>query len=228
VLRLALFTMRVSSLIFIGSVSAFSIQQPLSTRLSSVLSRSTPTVISMAPSNDSQVNKVVEASNHGLQQSFSSVASAVTTTSMLWAASAQSALADSPDWGLFEGRIGSLLHPIMMFSMLGFSIWTAILGFNWRRQRTMGDEISALKKSLPDLQGSKTVLEALAAAKSADAVDQGRVNKLQAAMSVESQIDALQKERKELAAANPRDQHFSQGSLLALVGTVFAIEVSTL
>jgi hypothetical protein len=158
----------------------------------------------------------------------SSTAVTISTSALLWAASAQAALADSPDWGLFEGRIGSLLHPLTMLGLLGFSISTALLGFNWKRQRTMGDEISALKKTLPDLQGAKSVSEALAAAKSADPVDQGRVNALQASMSIENEIDTLQKERKDLAAANPRDQHFSQGSLLAFLGTAFAIEVSFL
>jgi hypothetical protein len=81
----------------------------------------------------------------------------------------------------------------MMGSLLLFSLSTAILGFQWRRQRTLGDEISALKKTLRTLQ-------------------------------IESQINELTQERKELAAAGPKDKHFSQGSLLALLGTAFAIE----
>ena len=182
-------------------------------------------MMAQPPTNDNQITESASSSSSSLD--LSSLASTFGTSALLWTASAQTALADSPDWGLFEGRTGSLLHPIMMFSMLGYSIWTAVLGFNWRRQRTMGDDISALKKTLPDLQGAKTVAEALAAAKSAEAVDQARINALQASLSIESEIEALQKERKELAAANPRDQHFSQGSLLAFLGTAFAIEVST-
>jgi hypothetical protein len=94
----------------------------------------------------------------------------------------------------------------MMGSLLLFSLSTAILGFQWRRQRTLGDEISALKKTL------------LAVAESTD--DASRVRTLQ----IESQINDLTQERKELAAAGPKDKHFSQGSLLALLGTAFAIE----
>jgi hypothetical protein len=114
----------------------------------------------------------------------------------------------------------TVLHPLMMGSLLLFSVSTALLGFQWRRQRTMGDEISALKKTLPNLNGASTIAEAIAA--SAD--DASRVRTLQAALEIESQVNALTQERKDLAAAAPKDKHFSQGSLLALLGTAFAIE----
>jgi hypothetical protein len=119
--------------------------------------------------------------------------------------------AAGPDWGIFEGRIGSLLHPITMFSLLAYSVTTAILGFQWRRQRTMGDEIATLKSQLP--KSTSTDTAETPPPKSAEV------------LALEAQIDALVKERKELAAANPRDKHYSQGSLLAFIGTAFAIEV---
>ena len=133
--------------------------------------------------------------------------------------------AAGPDWGIFEGRTGSLLHPIAMFSMAAFSVSTAILGFQWRRQRTIGDEISSLKKSLPDLGGASSVSDALAAAQSAESVDSALVSKLRAALPIGSEIDALTKERKDLASSGPRDKHFNQGSLLLFTGIAFAIEV---
>jgi hypothetical protein len=111
-----------------------------------------------------------------------------------------------------------------MLSLLAFSVYTATLGFAWRRQRTMGDEISALKKTLPDLQGAATVQAALTAAKSAESVDTTRINTLTAAVSTQTQIDGFLAERKELAARNPRDQHFSQGALVAFIGTCGAME----
>lgn len=150
----------------------------------------------------------------------------VATTAGLWAAMADISSAAGPDWGIFEGRTLSLLHPLTMGSLLLFSLYTALLGFQWRRQRTMGDEISALKKSLPDLGSSKTVSEALAAAKAEESPDAAKIAKLTAALPVEQQIKDLTTERKDLAAANPRDQHYSQGALLAFLGTAFAIEVS--
>lgn len=132
---------------------------------------------------------------------------------------------NSPDWGLFEGRTGSLLHPAAMIGMAAFSISTALLGFDWRRQRTIGEEISALKKTMPKLNGAKSVSEAISAAQEAEEADMAHVATLRAAMPIEAEIEALSKERKELASAGPRDKHFNQGSLLLFIGTAFAIEV---
>ena len=167
------------------------------------------------------------AENKDSENDFSiSLPTVATSTAAFWSLTATMASAAGPDWGIFEGRTGSLLHPIMMFGLLGLSVSTAILGFNWRRQRTIGDEISALKKTLPDLGGAKTISEAIEAAKSAESVDFAVINKLEASIPVQQEIDALTAERKELSQGNNRDRHYSQGALLAFLGTAFAIEVS--
>jgi hypothetical protein len=85
-----------------------------------------------------------------------------------------------------------------------------------------------LKKTLPDLGGASTVSEALKAAQSAESPDTALVSKLKAALPVDAQIKELQQERKTLSEKGPRDKHFSQGALLAAIGTIFAIEVSIL
>ena len=141
------------------------------------------------------------------QQASTSTTQLALTTAAIWAATAQTSLAAGPDWGIFEGRTLSLLHPAVMAGLLVYTLYTAFLGFQWRRQRTLGDEIAALKKKLPK-----------PAAEGDDAP--APVN-----VEVEAQIKALQAERKDLAAAGPRDQHYAQGTLLAAVGTAFAIEV---
>ncbi|KAL3800713.1 hypothetical protein ACHAWO_013255 [Cyclotella atomus] len=161
-------------------------------------------------------------SNDSSTRSASTAAIAAATAALL--SSPLAANAAGPDWGIFEGRTGSLLHPTAMFGMAALSASTALLGFQWRRQRTLGDEISALKKTLPDLGGAASVSDALAAAQSAESVDSVLVSKLKAALPVESEINALTKERKDLATAGPRDKHFSQGSLLLFTGIAFAIE----
>ena len=149
------------------------------------------------------------------------------TTALLTASTPLVASAnDSPNWGIFEGRTLSLLHPAMMGSMALFSLSTALLGFQWRRQRTIGDEISTLKKTLPNLNGAASVKDAIVAAESSESVDTAYVSSLKGALSIESNIEELQKERKELAGASPRDKHFNQGSLLLFIGIAFAIEVS--
>jgi len=138
-----------------------------------------------------------------------------------WIVSPQVTHAAGPDWGLFEGKTGSLLHPIMMFAMAGFTVSTALLGFDWRRQRTIGDEISTLKKTLPKYTQS-TLTEAIAAAE--ENQDMYLASQLKNAAPMEALISELTVERKEIAAKAPRDKHFSQGALLAFLGTAFAIE----
>ncbi|VEU38717.1 unnamed protein product [Pseudo-nitzschia multistriata] len=113
----------------------------------------------------------------------------------------------------------------MMFGMLALSASTALLGFEWRRQRTIGDSISTLKKSLPDLAGAKSVSEAIKACQAAEEVDSVQLARLQSALPIDSEIKELQEERKALAAKGPRDKHYGQGAMLAFLGTVFAIEV---
>lgn len=131
-----------------------------------------------------------------------------------WALTSSTAMA--ADWGIFEGKTLSLLHPAMMAGMLGLSVSTALLGFDWRRQRTIGDEISALKKQIPNL-GASSVAGSMAAAQAAEDTMQG-------SLAIEAQIKDLQNERKTLSEKGAREKHFSQGSLLVFLGTLFAIE----
>lgn len=195
----------------LATASAFNAPMPTSSRIS-VASRSFSRNIDL-----------MMAQEDG--ESSNDVSAVPAVTAAIWALTSTSAMAAGPDWGLFEGKTGSLLHPLMMFSMLAFSVSTALLGFDWRRQRTIGNEITELKKSLPSLGGAASVSEALATAKAAESVDSALVAKLQAAIPVEAQIKEIQVERKELADKAPRDKHFSQGALLAFLGTAFAIEV---
>jgi hypothetical protein len=101
--------------------------------------------------------------------------------------------------GVFEGKTLSLLHPVMMFGMLTLSASTALLGFEWRRQRTIGDDISALKKQLPKLDGASSVSEALKTCESSEEIDSSQLTRLKSALPIESQINELQTERKSLA-----------------------------
>lgn len=147
---------------------------------------------------------------------------AASLTTALIASFPLEASAAGPDWGIFEGRTLSILHPAMMAGMFLFSISTALLGFQYRRQRTIGAEINALKKTLPKFDG--TLSAAIADAESAESVDTALVRKLKDAMPIQENLDALTEERKELSGIGPKDKHFSQGALLAFIGTFFAIE----
>jgi hypothetical protein len=111
-----------------------------------------------------------------------------------------SSLHDAPflSIGVFEGKTGSLLHPVMMFGMLMLSASTALLGFEWRRQRTIGGEISDLKKTLPKLNGASSVKEALKVCQAAEEIDLSQLALLKSALPIDSQIQELQNERKTL------------------------------
>lgn len=55
---------------------------------------------------------------------------AASLTTALIASFPLEASAAGPDWGIFEGRTLSILHPAMMAGMFLFSISTALLGFS--------------------------------------------------------------------------------------------------
>ena len=209
--------MRVAGLIvsLFASSSAFTAPVSFSTH-AKIGNRADAPLVSMMMSEESEETDIQELSPSTIPA----------MTAAIWALTSTSAMAAGPDWGIFEGKTGSLLHPAMMFGMLALSGSTALLGFDWRRQRTIGDEINTLKKSLPDLGGAKTIAEAVAAAEAAEPRDSALIAKLKSGAPVEAEIAGLQAERKELAAKGSRDKHYSQGALLAFLGTCFAIEVS--
>jgi len=61
----------------------------------------------------------------------------------------QSAAAAGGTYGILEGRTAALVHPAMNFFLLGSSVYAAVLGWNWRRSRELGEEIRALKAAQP-------------------------------------------------------------------------------
>ena len=62
---------------------------------------------------------------------------------------APDALATGGAFGLLEGRTAALVHPAVMIVLFGLTSYAGFLGWQWRRTRTIGDEIKALKAQLP-------------------------------------------------------------------------------
>lgn len=209
-------------LAFLPLTGAFTTPTITSKGVSSGIGRSPSTsrTFNSIQDQDDEPKAIVEE-NMKDSKAINSISAASATLCLL---SAEVANAAGPDWGLFEGKTGSLLHPAMMFGMLALSVSTALLGFDWRRQRTIGGEITELKKSLPDLNGASTVAAALKACQAAEEIDSAQVARLQSALPIDAQIKELQDERKVLADKGPKDKHFGQGAMLAFLGTVFAIE----
>jgi len=174
-----------------------------------------PTIRQNAPALCMQNMQPDDSGSNGAQ----GLSLAAMLTASLWSALPNEVLAAGPDWGIFEGRTGSLLHPITMATLLLFSLSTGFLGFQYRRQRGIGEEINVLKKTLPKFK-AKSIQEAL----QEEDLAPSQIAMLQQGLQVEQQISGLQVERKDLASQGLKDKHFNQGTLLALFGTAFAIE----
>ncbi|QDZ21662.1 DUF4079 domain-containing protein [Chloropicon primus] len=131
---------------------------------------------------------------------------------------APDAFAKGGELGILEGRTIALLHPAMMFALLGATGYIGYLGWQWRRVRTVGDEIAELKK------------EAKTMAKKAELVTAGAGGAVEESgeASVGSPLDAtiseLQVTRKKLIEGKFRDKHYVWGSLLLAAGVTFSIE----
>jgi len=59
------------------------------------------------------------------------------------------AMAKDGEFGLLEGRTAALVHPAMMLFLFGATSYAGYLGWQWRRTRTVGEEIRELKKAMP-------------------------------------------------------------------------------
>lgn len=117
----------------------------------------------------------------------------------------QASLAAGGEYGLLEGRSAALLHPLIMGILFGATGWAGWLGWQWRRTRTIGDDIKALKAQMPKPAAGEAEAPAAPAA-------------------LTQQLSALEKERKDLVAGGYRDKHFWWGSVLLGGGVFFAIE----
>lgn len=53
-------------------------------------------------------------------------------------------------------RSAALLHPLVMGGLFGATGWAGWLGWQWRRTRTIGDDIKALKAQLPKPKAGET------------------------------------------------------------------------
>lgn len=49
------------------------------------------------------------------------------------------------EFGILEGRTLALIHPIVMGGLFFYTLWAGYLGWQWRRVRTIQDEINQLK-----------------------------------------------------------------------------------
>ena len=107
--------------------------------------------------------------------------------------------------GILASKGASLIHPISNFAFYGTSIYSAYLGYQWRRLREVNEEIKMLNKpqsTLPDVTAA--VLD------SNTDTDTMRLKDLQAI-------------KKDLTARNLKDKHYLSGSILLGGGVTVSI-----
>ncbi|XAR62935.1 hypothetical protein NMG60_11022683 [Bertholletia excelsa] len=117
------------------------------------------------------------------------------------------ALAVSGEFGILEGRSFALIHPIVMSGLFFYTLWAGYLGWQWRRVRTIQDEINELKKQV----------------KPVPVTPEGTPVESPAPSPLEAKILQLTEERKELIKGGFRDRHFNAGSILLGFGVFESI-----
>ncbi|KAH7519444.1 hypothetical protein FEM48_Zijuj08G0036800 [Ziziphus jujuba var. spinosa] len=113
----------------------------------------------------------------------------------------QDAFAAGGEFGILEGRTFALIHPLVMGSLFFYTLWAGYLGWQWRRVRTIQNEINELKKQVKPTP-----------------VTPGGAPVEAPPSPVQLQIQKLTEERKELVKGSYRDRHFNAGSLLLALG----------
>ncbi|XP_031283491.1 uncharacterized protein LOC116142187 [Pistacia vera] len=135
-----------------------------------------------------------------------SVAPPLTTVALPFFLDTKDALAVGGEFGILEGRTFALIHPIVMGSLFFYTLWAGYLGWQWRRVRTVQNEINELKKQV----------------KPTPVTPDGKPVEV-APSPVEIKIQQLTEERKELVKGSYRDRHFNAGSILLGFGVFEAI-----
>uniref|UniRef100_A0A803M3C1 Uncharacterized protein n=2 Tax=Chenopodium quinoa TaxID=63459 RepID=A0A803M3C1_CHEQI len=133
----------------------------------------------------------------------------LSTLALPFLLNAQDALAVEGQFGILEGRTAALIHPAVMSGLFVYTLWAGYLGWQWRRIRTIQNEISELKKQVKPV---------------AVTPDGSPASDNPAPPSpIESKIQQLTEERKELLKGNFRDRHFNAGSILLGFGVFEAV-----
>lgn len=120
------------------------------------------------------------------------------------------AWAKGGEYGPLEGKASSLVHPIIMPLLFLATLYTGFLGWQWRRTRLIGGEISELKAKMPKAPASKEPAPEL------EKLDPEH-------QKVLGQIEELTAARKELVAEKYKDKHYQTSAVLLGGGMFFTV-----
>uniref|UniRef100_A0A9I9CMV8 Uncharacterized protein n=1 Tax=Cucumis melo TaxID=3656 RepID=A0A9I9CMV8_CUCME len=147
----------------------------------------------------------------------------------------QDALAVGGEFGILEGRSFALIHPLVMGGLFVYTLWAGYLGWQWRRVRTIQNEINELKKQVapaavtPDGKPveappspTELKIQQLTEINESSTIS-GEQNWHVVKFSLEDCWKEDKEERKELIKGSFRDRHFNAGSILLGFGVLEAI-----
>lgn len=149
-------------------------------------------------------------------------------------------VADANEYGILAGKTASLIHPVTNLLLFATSIYSAFLGWNWKRLREIGGELKTLTAELPTLSTGaakfpitdqiSAINTEISSLRSASTPDDAKISaltsdlsKLNGAMELNAQIADLTATRKSLMAMNLRDKHWLTGSILLGAGVTVSI-----
>jgi hypothetical protein len=167
---------------------------------------------------------------------------------LLLAALPPDALAAGGEFGILEGRSFALLHPLVMGGLFGYTLWAGYLGWQWRRVRTVQDEINELKKQVkpaaaaaPAAVGAGDASSAAPPPPAPKSPAEIKIDELTEvtpiALYIRGTARLLQErncsahtcawsstqERKKLLKGSFRDRHFNAGSILLGLGVLESV-----
>ncbi|XP_023753934.1 uncharacterized protein LOC111902324 [Lactuca sativa] len=119
----------------------------------------------------------------------------------------QDAFAAGGEYGILEGRSLALIHPIVMGGLFVYTLYAGYLGWQWRRVRTIQDEINELKKQ----------------EKPVPVTPEGTPLQSTTPSPLQVKIQQLSEERKELIKGQYKEKHFNAGSILLAFGVFESI-----
>ncbi|KAI4979216.1 hypothetical protein ZWY2020_015969 [Hordeum vulgare] len=173
--------------------------------------------VSCSASSSSKNSKQSPSSSSSSAAVPSLRSAAAVAVPLLAALPAPDALAVGGELGIIEGRTVALLHPAIMGGLFAYTLWAGYLGWQWRRVRTVQDEITELKKQVRPAAAAATPA-------AVGAGDSAAPPRPPAAKSpTEIKIDELSEERKKLVKGGFRDRHFNAGSILLGLGVTEAV-----
>ncbi|XP_044952052.1 uncharacterized protein LOC123402223 [Hordeum vulgare subsp. vulgare] len=190
---------------------------PMASPLTAVARAARLHPVSCSASSSSKNSKQSPSSSSSSAAVPSLRSAAAVAVPLLAALPAPDALAVGGELGIIEGRTVALLHPAIMGGLFAYTLWAGYLGWQWRRVRTVQDEITELKKQVRPAAAAATPA-------AVGAGDSAAPPRPPAAKSpTEIKIDELSEERKKLVKGGFRDRHFNAGSILLGLGVTESV-----